>query len=313
MENNRKTAIVTGGAGFIGSHLCKYLLKEDFKVICIDDLITGSLKNLEGLKSSEFVFINHDITQYIDIGESVDVIYHFASPASPIDYLQLPIQTLKVGALGTHNILGLAKSKRATMLLASTSEVYGDPLVHPQKEEYWGNVNPIGPRGVYDEAKRFAEAITMAYYRQQGVDTRIVRIFNTFGPNMRVRDGRAIPNFITQCLTGNDITAYGDGKQTRSFCYIDDMVEGIFKLSQTDYHLPVNLGNPVEFSILQLASMVKKIAGANSKIIFQPLPEDDPKVRMPDISLAQRLINWIPKVSLKEGLKKTINWFKNNI
>lgn len=313
MNSYKKTAIVTGGAGFIGSHLCNYLLKEDFKVICIDNLVTGSLKNLEGLKGSEFVFINHDITQYIDIKESVDIIYHFASPASPIDYLQLPIQTLKVGSLGTHNILGLAKSKRATMLLASTSEVYGDPLVHPQKEEYWGNVNPIGPRGVYDEAKRFAEAITMAYHRQQGVDTRIVRIFNTFGPNMRLRDGRAIPNFITQCLMGNDITAYGDGKQTRSFCYIDDMIEGLFKLSQTDYHLPVNLGNPVEFSILQLADMVKEITGSGSKIIFQPLPEDDPKVRMPDISLAQRLFNWIPNVSLEEGLKKTINWFKDNI
>jgi len=312
INNNKKTAVVTGGAGFIGSHLCKYLLKEDFRVLCIDNLVTGSLKNLEGLKDSEFVFINHDITQFIDIRENVDIIFHFASPASPIDYLQLPIQTLKVGSLGTHNILGLAKSKRATMLIASTSEVYGDPLVHPQKEEYWGNVNPIGPRGVYDEAKRFAEAITMAYHRQQGVDTRIARIFNTFGPHMRLRDGRVVPNFIIQCLKGDDITAYGDGKQTRSFCFIDDMVEGIFKLSQTDYHLPVNLGNPIEFSILQLADMVKKITGASSKIIFQPLPEDDPKVRMPDISLAQKLINWIPKVSLEEGLKKTVDWFKDN-
>src|SRR4030065_2329874 len=235
--DNITTALVTGGAGFIGSHLCKYLLKKNYKVICIDNLITGSLKNLEGIKTGDFLFVNHDVTEHIDIKDNINIIFHLSSPASPIDYLQLPIQTLKVGALGTHNILGVAKSKRATILLASTSEVYGDPLIHPQTEEYWGNVNPIGPRGVYDEAKRFAEAITMAYHKQQGLDTRIARIFNTYGPNMRMRDGRVIPNFITQCLKGEDMTTYGDGKQTRSFCYIDDMVDGLFKIISTEYHL----------------------------------------------------------------------------
>jgi len=311
--DNTTTALVTGGAGFIGSHLCKYLLKKNFKVICIDNLITGSLKNLEGIKTGDFLFVNHDVTEHIDIKDNINIIFHLSSPASPIDYLQLPIQTLKVGALGTHNILGVAKSKRATILLASTSEVYGDPLIHPQTEEYWGNVNPIGPRGVYDEAKRFAEAITMAYHRQQGLDTRIARIFNTYGPNMRMRDGRVIPNFITQCLKGEDMTTYGDGKQTRSFCYIDDMVDGLFKLISAEYHLPMNLGNPNEITILELASRIKKLTGSNSNIIFNPLPEDDPKVRMPDIRKAKKMLTWEPKVNLEEGLVKTIGWFKDNL
>jgi len=311
--DNTTTALVTGGAGFIGSHLCKYLLKKNYKVICIDNLITGSLKNLEGIKTGDFLFVNHDVTEHIDIKDNINIIFHLSSPASPIDYLQLPIQTLKVGALGTHNILGVAKSKRATILLASTSEVYGDPLIHPQTEEYWGNVNPIGPRGVYDEAKRFAEAITMAYHRQQGLDTRIARIFNTYGPNMRMRDGRVIPNFITQCLKGEDMTTYGDGKQTRSFCYIDDMVDGLFKLISAEYHLPMNLGNPNEITILELASRIKKLTGSNSNIIFNPLPEDDPKVRMPDIRKAKKMLTWEPKVNLEEGLVKTIGWFKDNL
>ncbi len=313
ITNSKKIAIVTGGAGFIGSHLCKYLLDKEFKVICIDDLVTGTLKNLKSIKSNDFEFINHDVTEFIKIDEKIDYIFHFASPASPLDYIQLPIQTLKVGSLGTHNILGLAKAKRAVMVLASTSEVYGDPLVHPQKESYWGNVNPIGPRGVYDEAKRFAEAITMAYHRQQGVETRIARIFNTYGPNMRLRDGRVIPNFITQCLKGDEITVFGSGKQTRSFCYIDDLIEGIFKLSQTEYYYPINLGNPAENTILELADIIKKLTGSSSKIVFQPLPEDDPKVRMPDISLAKKILKWEPKINLEDGLKKTIEWFKQNI
>ena len=313
MGEQKRTILVTGGAGFIGSHLCKYLINENFKVICIDNLITGTLKNLEDIKSENFIFINHNVTEYIDIKENIDIIFHFSSPASPIDYLQLPIQTLKVGALGTHNVLGLAKSKRSSMILASTSEIYGDPIVHPQTEEYWGNVNPIGPRGVYDEAKRFAEAITMAYHRHQGVDTRIARIFNTYGPKMRVKDGRVIPNFISQCLKSEDITVYGDGKQTRSFCYIDDMIEGLIKLSQIDYHNPVNLGNPNEITILELAEIIKKLTNSKSKIVFRPIPEDDPKVRMPDITKAKKHLNWEPKVNLEEGLKKTINWFKEKL
>jgi len=313
MGEQKRTILVTGGAGFIGSHLCKYLINENFKVICIDNLITGTLKNLEDIKSENFIFINHNVTEYIDIKENIDIIFHFSSPASPIDYLQLPIQTLKVGALGTHNVLGLAKSKRSSMILASTSEIYGDPIVHPQTEEYWGNVNPIGPRGVYDEAKRFAEAITMAYHRHQGVDTRIARIFNTYGPKMRIKDGRAIPNFISQCLKSEDITVYGDGKQTRSFCYIDDMIEGLIKLSQIDYHNPVNLGNPNEITILELAEIIKKLTNSKSKIVFRPIPEDDPKVRMPDITKAKKHLNWEPKVNLEEGLKKTINWFKEKL
>jgi dTDP-glucose 4,6-dehydratase len=313
MDSIKKTALVTGGAGFIGGHLCKYLLKKEYRVICVDNLITGSLKNLEDIKSGDFEYINHNIIDFIDIDEKIDLIFHLASPASPIDYLQLPIQTLKVGALGTHNVLGLAKSKRAVMLLASTSEVYGDPLQHPQREEYWGNVNPVGPRGVYDEAKRFAEAITMAYNRQQGVDTRIVRIFNTYGPNMRLNDGRVIPNFICQCIKGNDITAYGDGRQTRSFCYVDDLIEGLYRLTQTQYSLPVNIGNPDEFTILELAEMIKSQTSSKSRIVFNPLPEDDPKVRMPDITKAKNLLGWHPQIKLEEGLKKTIAWFKLKI
>ena len=313
MNNKKSSALVTGGAGFIGSHLCKYLLKNSYKVICVDDLITGTLKNLEDIESGDFIFINHNITDYIEIKENIDIILHLASPASPIDYLQLPIQTLKVGALGTHNVLGLAKSKRAVMLLASTSEVYGDPLKHPQDEEYWGNVNPIGPRGVYDEAKRYAEAITMAYHRQQGVNTRIARIFNTYGPNMRMRDGRVIPNFITQCLKDEEITVYGDGKQTRSFCYIDDMVEGLYKLSQVDYYYPINLGNPDESTILELADKIKSLTKSKSRIVFNPLPIDDPRVRMPDINKAKKILNWESKTNLNEGLIKTINWFKENL
>jgi dTDP-glucose 4,6-dehydratase len=313
MDSMKKTALITGGAGFIGGHLCKYLLKKEYRVICIDNLITGTLKNLEDIKSGDFEYINHNIIDFIDIKEKIDLIFHLASPASPIDYLQLPIQTLKVGALGTHNVLGLAKSNRAIMLLASTSEVYGDPLQHPQREEYWGNVNPVGPRGVYDEAKRFAEAITMAYHRQQGADTRIARIFNTYGPNMRLNDGRVIPNFICQCIKGNDITAYGNGKQTRSFCYVDDLVEGLYRLTQIQYSLPVNIGNPDEFTILQLAEMIKSQTNSKSRIVFNPLPEDDPKVRMPDITKAKNLLDWQPQVKLEEGLKKTIAWFKLKI
>jgi dTDP-glucose 4,6-dehydratase len=313
MDSIKKTALITGGAGFIGGHLCKYLLKKEYRVICVDNLITGTLKNIEDIKSGDFEYINHNIIDFIDITEKIDLIFHLASPASPIDYLQLPIQTLKVGALGTHNVLGFAKSKRAVMLLASTSEVYGDPLQHPQREEYWGNVNPVGPRGVYDEAKRFAEAITMAYHRQQGVDTRIARIFNTYGPNMRLNDGRVIPNFICQCIKGNDITAYGQGNQTRSFCYVDDLMEGLYKLTQTKYNLPVNMGNPDEFTILQLAEMIKKLTGSKSRIVFNPLPEDDPKVRMPDITKARKFLDWQPQVKLEDGLKKTIEWFKPRV
>lgn len=311
--NKKPTALVTGGAGFIGSNLCKYLLKKDYRVICIDNLITGSMKNLEDIKDGNFFYINHDVTRFIDIKGDLDEIYHLSSPASPIDYLQLPIETLKVGALGTHNVLGLAKSKRALMLLASTSEVYGDPLEHPQKESYWGNVNPIGPRGVYDEAKRFSEAITMAYNRQQGISTRIARIFNTFGPNMRIKDGRAVPTFITQCLLGEPITVFGDGKQTRSFCYIDDMLEGLYLLAKSNYYYPINLGNPEEKTILELADLVKGLSHSSSKVSFNPLPVDDPKVRMPDISLAKKILNWQPKTELSEGLLKTIEWFSKNI
>jgi len=309
----KKTALVTGGAGFIGSHICDYLLDKSFRVICMDNLITGSLENIEHIRGGDFIFINHDVTEYIDIKDNVDLIFHFASPASPIDYLQLPIQTLKVGALGTHNILGLAKVKRAKMILASTSEVYGDPKVHPQTEEYWGNVNPVGPRGVYDEAKRFAEAMVMAYHRQQGLDTYIVRIFNTYGPRMRKDDGRAIPSFVSQCLEGRNITVYGDGTQSRSFCYISDMVEGIYRLINSDYHMPVNIGNPEEMTIIKLAEEVKAITGSRSEIIFQDLPEDDPMVRRPDITRARKIINWEPEVGFSEGIARTINYFKSGI
>jgi len=309
--NDKKTALITGGAGFIGSHLCDYLLGKNLKVICMDNLITGSLQNIEHIRTGDFEFINHDITEIININCNIDYVFHFASPASPIDYLQLPIQTLKVGALGTHNVLGLTKAKRARMILASTSEVYGDPKVHPQTEEYWGNVNPVGPRGVYDEAKRFAEAITMAYFRQQGVNTHIVRIFNTYGPRMRKNDGRAIPAFICQASENKNITVFGAGNQTRSFCFIPDLVEGIFRLIESDYHYPVNIGNPVEMTILDLAKKIIEIMGSKSKIVYHDLPVDDPLVRRPDISKAQSILNWEPKIKLDEGLIRTIDWFNN--
>lgn len=308
--SDKKTALVTGGAGFIGSHICDYLLERDYKVICMDNLITGSLQNIEHIRAGDFDFINHNITDEITINCGIDFIFHFASPASPIDYLQLPIQTLKVGALGTHNVLGLTKSKRARMILASTSEVYGDPKVHPQTEEYWGNVNPVGPRGVYDEAKRFAEAMTMAYHRQQGVDTHIVRIFNTYGPRMRKNDGRAIPAFISQALENKEITVYGKGSQTRSFCFVADLVEGIYKLINSDYHLPVNLGNPQEMTILELAEKIKSLCNSKSSIVYHELPADDPLVRRPDITKAKKILNWEPKINFDEGIQKTIEWFK---
>ncbi len=311
---DKKTVLITGGAGFIGSHLSDYFLQKGYRVIALDNLITGDLKNIEHLfGDSDFLFINLDVTNYIHIAGPVDYILHFASPASPIDYANLPIQTLKVGALGTHKTLGLAKEKRAVFLLASTSEVYGDPLVHPQNEDYWGNVNPIGPRGVYDEAKRFAEAMTMAYHRYHKVNTKIVRIFNTYGPRMRINDGRAIPTFIAQALRNEDITAFGDGNQTRSFCYVSDLVEGIYRLLMSDYNLPVNLGNPYEMSINELAKEVIRLTGSRSKIIYKPLPEDDPKVRQPDITRAKTLLNWEPKVSLEDGLIKTIEDFKQRL
>ena len=310
----KKRVVVTGAAGFIGSHLCERFLSDGFSVVGIDNLITGNLKNIEHLFGREdFVFKKMDITNYIHIPDNVDYILHFASPASPIDYLELPIQTLKVGALGTHKVLGLAKDKNARVLLASTSEVYGDPKIHPQNEEYWGNVNPIGPRGVYDEAKRYAEAITMAYHRYHSVETRIVRIFNTYGPRMRLNDGRVVPNFVKQALEGTPLTVYGDGSQTRSFCYVDDLVEGIKRLLFSDYDQPVNLGNPQEFSILEFADLITELTGSKSKINFQELPVDDPKVRKPDISKAQNILNWNPRISVEEGLKKTINYFKQVI
>ncbi len=310
----KHTAVVTGGAGFLGSHLCDRLLKENFKVICIDNLLTGNTDNISHLVSNEdFQFIKHDVTNYTFLPGRVDFILHFASPASPIDYLQFPIQTLKVGSLGTHKSLGLAKEKKARFLLASTSEVYGDPSIHPQSEDYWGNVNPIGPRGVYDEAKRFAEAITMAYHRYHGVDTRIVRIFNTYGPRMRLNDGRALPAFVSQALRSEDITVFGDGSQTRSFCYVSDLVDGIFKLLISNETDPVNIGNPEEISIKEFAEEVLKITGSKSKIIYKELPEDDPKVRQPDITKAKSILNWEPKINRNEGLKKTLEYFKEKV
>lgn len=302
--------LVTGGAGFLGSHLCEYLLNKGHQVICMDNLSTGDISNIEHLQGENFKFIKHDVTEYIFIAGGIDYILHFASPASPIDYLQLPIQTLKVGALGTHKVLGLAKEKKATILLASTSEVYGDPLVHPQEEDYWGNVNPIGPRGVYDEAKRFAEAITMAYHRNHNVDTKIIRIFNTFGPRMRVNDGRAIPAFISQALADEDVTVFGEGLQTRSFCYVSDLIEGIYKLLISDYNKPVNIGNPREMTVKEMAQFIIKFTGSKSKIIHQPLPVDDPKVRQPDITRAKTILGWQPKFPIEEGLKITIDWFR---
>ncbi len=306
------TAVVTGGAGFLGSHLCDRLLAEGMKVVCIDNLLTGNLNNISHLFGNEnFSFVKHDITNFIHVSGKVDYILHFASPASPIDYLKLPIQTLKVGSLGTHKVLGLAKEKNARILLASTSEVYGDPEIHPQEETYWGNVNPIGPRGVYDEAKRFAEAITMAYHRYHGVETRIVRIFNTYGPRMRLDDGRALPAFVGQALRGEDLTVFGDGSQTRSFCYVSDLVDGIFRLLLSDEVEPVNIGNPSEITIKQFAEEVLKIMDSKSKIVYQPLPQDDPKVRQPNIEKAQKILGWQPKVDRSEGLKITIEYFKN--
>ena len=309
-----ETAVVTGGAGFLGSHLCDKLLKEGLRVVCIDNLITGNINNIAHLAGKEnFNFIKHDVTNYIFIPGKANFILHFASPASPVDYLQLPIQTLKVGSLGTHKALGLAKEKKARFLLASTSEVYGDPDVHPQPEEYWGNVKPIGPRGVYDEAKRFSEALTMAYQRYHNVETRIARIFNTFGTRMRAKDGRAIPNFIMQALRNEPITVYGDGSQTRSFCYITDQVDGLFKLLMSDENEPVNIGNPEEISVLEIAKEIIKLTKSKSKIIFEELPVNDPKVRQPDISKARKKIGWKPIINREDGLIDTIEYFKNLI
>lgn len=308
----QKTAVVTGGAGFLGSHLCDKLISEGHKVICIDNLLTGYLNNISHLFGNEnFHFVKHDVTNFIHVPGNVDYILHFASPASPIDYLKLPIQTLKVGSLGTHKVLGLAKEKNARILIASTSEVYGDPEIHPQKEEYWGNVNPIGPRGVYDEAKRFAEAITMAYHRYHGVETRIVRIFNTYGPRMRLDDGRALPAFVSQALKGEDVTVFGDGSQTRSFCFVSDLIDGIYKLLLSDESNPVNIGNPSEITIKQFAEEVIKQTGSKSKIVYKELPEDDPKVRQPDITRARKILGWEPKIGREEGLKITIDYFKS--
>ncbi len=308
------TTVVTGGAGFLGSHLTERLLAEGHKVIGVDNLITGSTKNIEHLAGNEnYRFIRANVSEYIFVPGDVHYVFHFASPASPIDYLELPIPTLKVGALGTHNALGLAKDKGATFLLASTSECYGDPLVHPQKEDYWGNVNPIGPRGVYDEAKRFAEAITMAYHRYHGLDTKIVRIFNTYGPRMRLRDGRVVPAFIGQALTGVPLTIFGDGQQTRSFCYVSDLIDGIYKLSQSDFHEPVNIGNPREMTIKQFGEEIIRITGTQSQLEFKPLPEDDPKVRQPDITRARTILGWEPKVDFDEGIRKTIEYFRGQI
>jgi dTDP-glucose 4,6-dehydratase len=307
-------SLITGGAGFLGSHLCERLLLEGHQVICIDNLITGSAENIAHLIGNpNFTFVQYDVTNYIFVDGEIDYILHFASPASPIDYLQYPIQTLKVGSLGTHKALGLAKAKKARFLLASTSEVYGDPLIHPQTEEYWGNVNPIGTRGVYDEAKRFAEAITMAYHRYHGVETRIVRIFNTYGPRMRVNDGRAIPAFMSQALTGQPLTVFGDGSQTRSVCYVDDLVDGIFKLLMSDIVEPVNIGNPNELTMLELAREIKEISGSDSEIEFKVLPEDDPKVRRPDITRATELLGWQPHVQRAEGLQRTLEYFRRKL
>jgi len=306
--------LITGGAGFLGSHLCDLLLNEGHQVIAMDNLITGNVANIGHLAGRDgFLFIKHDVTNYIYIDGQLDAILHFASPASPIDYLELPIQTLKVGALGTHKVLGLALAKNARLLLASTSEVYGDPLIHPQQEDYWGNVNPIGPRGVYDEAKRFAEAMTMAYHRAHGVDTRIVRIFNTYGPRMRLNDGRVVPNFVGQSLRGEPLTVYGDGSQTRSFCYASDLIHGIYRLLMSDFTDPVNIGNPTEFTIKQFAEMINRLTGNKAGIVYEPLPKDDPKVRKPDITRARTLLGWEPEVDTESGLRTTIEWFKKQI
>ena len=305
--------LITGGAGFLGSHLCDYLLERGHEVLCMDNFITGSRDNIGHIKSDRFQLVEHNVTQYIGVEGPLDYILHFASPASPIDYLEFPIQTLKVGSLGTHNVLGLAMKKKAKFLLASTSEVYGDPLVHPQEETYWGNVNPIGPRGVYDEAKRFAEAITMAYHRVHSIDVKIVRIFNTYGPRMRTTDGRAVANFLKQALTGKDLTAYGDGTQTRSFCYVSDLVDGIYRLLMSNLNKPVNIGNPIEITIRQMAEKILQICETPSKIIYTPLPKDDPKVRQPNISKAKKHLKWEPRVKLDEGLKATMEYFKEQL
>ena len=308
-----RRVLITGGAGFIGSHLCDSFLRRGFEVVCVDNLLTGSTDNIAHIRNPRFTFINLDVTNYIYIEGPVDYILHFASPASPRDYLELPIQTLKVGSLGTHKALGLAKAKGATFLLASTSEVYGDPLVHPQKESYWGNVNPVGPRGVYDEAKRFAEALTVAYRDTHGVDAKIARIFNTYGPRMRLNDGRAIPAFMTQSLTRKPVTVFGDGSQTRSFCYIDDMVEGLYRLLMSSHPGPMNLGNPDELSLLEMARQVIRQTGSKSRIVFRPLPTDDPKVRQPDITLARKVLAWRPTVSLERGLSRTVAYFRERV
>ena len=307
----KKRIFITGGAGFIGSHLCDLLIKKGYSVICMDNLVTGSVDNIRHLlQSKRFKFIKHDVTKHITVKGKLDYVLHFASPASPVDYLKYPIKTLKVGSLGTHNTLGLAKAKGVRYLLASTSEVYGDPLVHPQKESYYGNVNPIGPRGVYDEAKRFAEAITMAYRNKHRVNTGIVRIFNTYGERMRRKDGRAIPNFLSQALDGKPLTVYGNGRQTRSFCYVEDMIDGIVKLMNTNISEPINIGNPGEFTILELARTIIRMTGSSSRIVYKVLPKDDPKMRQPDILKAKKLLGWKPGVSLEEGLERTIRWFK---
>lgn len=309
---SKKKVLITGGSGFLGSHLCEKYLENDYQVICMDNLLTGNIDNISHLfKNPDFTFELHDVTNFVHVPGKLDLILHFASPASPIDYLEMPIQTLKVGSLGTHKVLGLAKEKGARFLLASTSEVYGDPLIHPQKEDYWGNVNPIGFRGVYDEAKRFAEAMTMAYHRFHGVDTRIVRIFNTYGPRMRLEDGRALPTFMGQALRGEDITVFGDGSQTRSFCYVDDLVEGIYRLSQSNEVYPVNIGNPVEITIKEFAEEVVSLTGSRSKITYKDLPKDDPQVRKPDITRAQEILGWEPKVDRAEGLRRTMEYFMN--
>ena len=309
-----KRAVITGGAGFLGSHLCEKLIKNNIQVVCLDNLSTGSLENIEHLFGNEnFKFIKHDVTNFIHVPGNVDYILHFASPASPIDYLEMPIQTLKVSSLGTHNMLGLALEKKARVIIASTSEVYGDPEIHPQTEDYWGNVNPIGPRGVYDEAKRFSEAMTMAYHRFHGVETRIVRIFNTYGPRMRLNDGRALPAFVSQALKGEDITVFGDGSQTRSFCYVDDLIEGIFRLLMSDETNPVNIGNPEEITIKEFAEEIQSLIDTNSKIVYKELPTDDPKVRKPDITRAKTILGWEPKINRSEGLKITLDYFKNKV
>ncbi len=313
-KNSGPVAVVTGGAGFLGSHLCEFLLAKGHRVVCLDNLLTGNAANIEHLASNPaFRFVKHDVTEYIDVPEEVEYVFHFASPASPIDYLEFPIQTLKVGALGTHKTLGLARAKKARFLLASTSEVYGDPLVHPQPETYWGNVNPIGPRGVYDEAKRFAEAMTMAYNRYHGVDTRIVRIFNTYGPRMRPKDGRAVPAFIVQALKKEPMTVFGDGRQTRSFCYVSDLIAGIYALAMSNCHDPVNIGNPREMSLIELAEKIRDLCGSSSAIVHKPLPVDDPKVRQPNINKAKQLLGWEPKMDLEKGLFLTIEYFKGLI